>query len=351
LVEQAKESPSIIRQYRGSRNITNAFLAFMAIVVLVLLAYVGAIVLGWQMIFGIVIPYFAILLFVFGLLYRILLWAGAPVPFHIVTTCGQQKSLPWIKSNEIESPTSTTGVVVRMALEILLFRSLFRNEKVELKRASKLIFGGNRWLWLAGLAMHWSLLIIIFRHLRLFIQPVPDLITFVGQIDGIFQIAIPTLYITDLVVLLAVSFLFLRRIFSPQARYISLFSDYLAILLIAGVALSGVLMRLFFRTDLLGVKELAVGVLTFHPSVQQGVGLSFYIHLFLVSFLVAYFPYSKMVHAPGIFLSPTRNLKNNSRERRHVNPWSHPVKVHTYEEWENDFRAPMKKAGLPVEKE
>ncbi len=143
----------------------------------------------------------------------------------------------------------------------------------------------------------------------------------------------------------------MRRIFSPQVRYISLFSDYLAILLIAGVAISGILMRIFFRTDVLQVKELALGVLTFHPSIPQGVGLPFYIHLFLVSILVAYFPYSKMMHAPGIFLSPTRNLKNNSRAHRHVNPWSYPVKVHTYEEWENDFREPMKKAGLPLEKE
>ncbi len=112
MVEQARETPSISRQYRGSRSITNALLAIVAVVVLVLLAYIGAVVLGWQLIFGILIPYLAILLFVIGFLYRVLLWAGAPVPFHIVTVCGQQKSLPWIKSNKIESPTSTLGVVV-----------------------------------------------------------------------------------------------------------------------------------------------------------------------------------------------------------------------------------------------
>jgi hypothetical protein len=33
-----------------------------------------------------------------------------------------------------------------------------------------------------------------------------------------------------------------------------------------------------------------------------------------------------------------------------VNPWNYPVKVHTYEEWEDEFRDKMKAAGLPVER-
>ena len=77
----------------------------------------------------------------------------------------------------------------------------------------------------------------------------------------------------------------------------------------------------------------------------------FYLHLFLVSFLLAYFPMSKLVHMGGVFLSPTRNLANDSRMRRHVNPWNYPVKVHTYEEYEDEFREKMKAAGIPVDKE
>jgi nitrate reductase gamma subunit len=99
------------------------------------------------------------------------------------------------------------------------------------------------------------------------------------------------------------------------------------------------------------VKELAMGVLTFRPTVPEGIGLFFYFHLFLVSFLIAYFPFSKMMHAAGILLSPTRNLINNSRLRRHINPWNYPVKVHTYAEWEDQFRDAMKGVGLPLDKE
>jgi nitrate reductase gamma subunit len=67
--------------------------------------------------------------------------------------------------------------------------------------------------------------------------------------------------------------------------------------------------------------------------------------------LFAYFPFSKLMHLGGVFLSPTRNLPNDSREARHINPWNYPVKVHTYEAYEDDFREKMIEAGLPVEKE
>ena len=95
-----------------------------------------------------------------------------------------------------------------------------------------------------------------------------------------------------------------------------------------------------------------MGLVTFHPSIPQGgIGGIFYVHLFFVCILLAYFPFSKLMHMGGIFLSPTRNLPGNTRAVRHVNPWNYPVKVHTYEEYEDEFREKMIEAGLPVEKE
>ena len=239
-----------------------------------------------------------------------------------------------------------------MALEVLLFRSLFRNERVELKGAQKLVYRGNKYLWLGGLAFHWSLFIIFFGHLsRLFAEPVLPIVLFGRTSDEIFQSLLPIVYITETVILIALTYLFFRRVICPQIRYISLPADYFAVLLLLGVALSGVLMRHFYKVDVVAVKELAMGMLTFQPIIPEGVGLPFYIHLFLASVLLTYFPFSKLMHSAGIFLSPTMNLKNNSRMRRHINPWDYPVKVHTYEEWEDEFREKMKKAGLPLEKE
>jgi nitrate reductase gamma subunit len=329
----------------------SALYSFLGVLIIALLAFAGVEWLHLNFIFGLVIPYAAIAIFIVGIIYRVVKWARSPVPFNIPTVCGQQKSLPWIKSNNIESPSNTAGVIARLALEVLLFRSLFRNDKVELKGSQKLIYGGNKYLWLGGLLFHWSLLIILIRHSRFFLEPVPSAVLFIQDIDGILQAPITLLYITDLLILIGLSYLFLRRVVWPQMRYISLAADYFAVLLIMGVAISGILMKLFFRVDVQGVKEMAISALSFRPAVIEGIGVSFYVHLFLVSILLAYFPFSKLAHSAGILLSPTRNLINNSRMRRHINPWNKPVKVHTYEEWEDEFRKAMKDVGLPVDKE
>jgi nitrate reductase gamma subunit len=242
-------------------------------------------------------------------------------------------------------------VIVRLALEILLFRSLLKNEKVELQEPQRLLFRTSTYLWLGAIALHWSLLIIILRHLRFFLEPVPLFVVVLQRLDSILQNLLPIVYISDVVILIALAYLFLRRMIYPQVRYISLPSDYFVLLAMGGIAISGVLMRLIYKADLVQVKEWVMAMLRFQPMPPKGVNLLFYIHLFFVSLLIAYFPLSKLMHMAGIFLSPTRNLRNMSRQERHINPWNRAVKVHTYEEYEDEFREPMKEVGLPVEKE
>ena len=297
-----------------------------------------------------VLPYAAFTVFIVGFIYRVVQWAKAPVPFRITTTCGQEKSLPWIRTNPLENPSGLWGVIGRMALEIFLFRSLFRNTKVDILQ-KRPVYGSAKWLWFFGLLFHWSLLIIVLRHLRFFIEPIAPWINGLSAVDGFFEIGIPTLYLSDAAILAGLSFLFLRRVVVPQVRYISLFTDYFSLLLILGVVSTGLLMRHFFPADLLQVKNLALGWVTFSPVVPKGIGTVFYIHLCFVFVLMAWFPMSKLMHMAGVFLGPTRNLANNNRMNRHLNPWNAPVKVHTYEEYENEFREKMKLAGLPVEKE
>ena len=328
----------------------NLGVSFAAVLLLILIALGGVAGIGAYSLFGIIIPYAAFMVFLTGVAYRILVWAKSPVPFRIPTTCGQQKSLAWIKSSPLESPHNNTGVLGRMALEVLLFRSLFRNSKVELKQGRP-IYGGAKWLWLAGLSFHWSFLIIVFRHLRFFFEPVPGCVNFLTTLDGLFEIGVPTLFLTDGLILISVTYLFLRRVAIPYLKFISLPSDYFPLLLILAIGLSGFLMRHMFKVDLYKVKELALGWVRFNPHVPEGIGWVFYLHLLLVSVLLAYFPMSKLVHMGGVFLSPTRNLANDNRMRRHVNPWNYPVKVHSYEEYEDEFREKMKAAGIPVEKE
>jgi nitrate reductase gamma subunit len=320
-----------------------------AFAALVAIALGGAAMPGLRPLFATAVPYAAIAVFLAGMAWRVMRWASSPVPFRIPTTAGQQRSLEWIKSSRLDNPFTTAGVIGRMLLEVLLFRSLFRNSKVELKPGPKLVYGEEKYLWLAALVFHWSFLFILLRHLRFFMTPVPRLVTWLQKADGFFQVGTPELCASDVAILAALAYLLWRRVGQPQIRYISLFTDYFALFLLIGLTGSGVLMRYLTRTDIVAIKQLALGLVTFAPVVPAGVGTLFFVHLFLLSALLAYFPFSKLVHMGGVFLSPTRNLANNNRARRHINVWNYPVKVHTYEEWEDEFREKIKAAGLPLE--
>jgi nitrate reductase gamma subunit len=324
--------------------------SFLGVAVLVLIAYAG-IEVGLYSLFGVIIPYAALAIFIGGILYRVLNWARVPVPFRIPTTAGQEKSFPWIKQNKIDNPSSALGTFIRMAFEVLLFRSLFRNTRMEMRDGPRLSYASAKWLWVAALAFHYAFLMILIRHLRLFTEPVPYVIQKLEFFDSFFQVGVPLLYITDIALLAAVTYLFLRRVGIPTVRYISLPADYFPLFLIGGIGITGVLMRYFYKVNVVGVKELTMSLAKFSPTIPEGIGVLFYIHLFLVSVLFAYFPFSKLTHMAGVFLSPTRNLANNNRMKRHINPWNYPVKVHTYEEYEDDYRDFMKDAGIPVEKE
>ena len=329
----------------------NALISLVAVLVLIVLVLVGVGGAGLEYLFGVIIPYLALATFIVGFVGRVINWARSPVPFRVPTTCGQQKTLPWIKSSKLDNPDSFWGVVVRMAMEVLFFRSLFRNTKAELRDGPKLVYGSAKYLWAFSLAFHWSFLIIFIRHFRFFLEPVPSWIPLLQDLDGFFQIGLPIIYATDALILAALTYLFFRRVIVPQVRYISLPADYFPLLLLLGLVVSGILMRYFYKTDIVAVKELTMGLLSLSPVIPEGIGLLFYVHLFMLSVLLMYFPFSKLMHLGGVFMSPTRNLANTNRYRRHVNPWDYPVKVHTYEEYEDEFRDLMKAADMPVEKE
>ncbi|MCL4531969.1 MAG: sulfate reduction electron transfer complex DsrMKJOP subunit DsrM [Actinobacteria bacterium] len=325
-------------------------LPLLVVLALALVAFLGGEVGGLRFLFGVVFPYLAFALFVVGFVYRVVRWARSPVPYHIPTTCGQQKSLPWIQASNLESPYNTLGVVGRLAMEVLLFRSLFRNTSLEI-RGKRLLYRDHKILWLAAIAFHWSMLVVIIRHSRFFTEPVPVFVTVVQSLDGFFQIGEPVVYITTVTFLLGLAYLLFRRITIAQVQFMSLTTDYFALFLLLGIGLSGALMRYFFRTDVEGVKELAMGLVALHPVVPDTVSPLFFVHLFLVSSLLAYFPASKLMHMGGILLSPTRNLANNSRMRRHVNPWNYPVPLHTYAEWQEEFKDKLEAAGIPLDPE
>ena len=211
----------------------------------------------------------------------------------------------------------------------------------------------DKLLWLGALAFHWSLLVILLRHLRFFVEPVPRLAVLAGQPRWLLpdrRAGASTSPISPS--LAALVYLLQRRLRDPQVRYISLFTDYFALFLLLGIAISGVWMRYFARVGRGGrqaTRPRAHGLRAGGAreperrcsSIAPGAGRARWPPIF---------PFSKLMHMGGVFLSPTRNLANNNRMKRHVNPWNYPVKVHTYEEWEDEFRDKIEAAGLPVER-
>jgi len=230
-------------------------IALVATLFLVLLAFLGAQVAGLRIVFGVIVPYAAILLFLGGFIYRVTKWARAPVPFRIPTTCGQQKSLSWISSSKLDNPHTSLGVIGRMALEVLFFRSLFRNTQVEIKAGGNVIHSPNKWLWAAGLAFHYSFLVIFIRHLRFFTEPVPGFVNKIQAVDGFFEIGVPAVYLTSFILLGSLGFLLLRRLVTPTLRYISLANDYFPLFLLLGIGATGVLLRHFMKIDIEGLQQ------------------------------------------------------------------------------------------------
>ncbi len=272
--------------------------------------------------------YISFAIFIIGFIYRIVKWANLPVPLKIVTT-GQ---------GSIDNPKSRGAVILRMASEVLLFISLFRNTKYDIKTNT---IRSNRMLWLGAMVFHVSFLLIVLRHFRFFTYPVPSVIEVLNKADS-FTPFMPSLTtITGILIIIALLYLFIRRLVFPEMRYISIFSDYLILLLLLAIVITGDMMKYFLRVDLIQVKEFMLGLISFSP-VSTEIPWLFGLHLLLVSALLVYFPFSKLMHAPGIFFSPTRNQINNPRHARHVNPWNYPVKIQSFKEFKKEYENALK---------
>jgi nitrate reductase gamma subunit len=225
--------------------------------------------------------YFATLVFVVGLLYRIKTYAFTPAPLKIPTT---------------PAPITKAGVVMRMTREVVFFESLFK---------------ANLWTWAAGWLFHAGLALVTLRHLRYFTEPVWGWIAFI-QPFGVYA---------GIAMLLGLCGLWARRIFVERIRYISTPSDHLMLVLLIGIAATGLLMKFVAHTDVIGVKSFCIGLMHLNILTLPA-DLLLIVHLSLVVSLLVVFPFSKLLHAPGIFFSPTRNQTDNPREKRHVSTWA-----------------------------
>ncbi len=225
--------------------------------------------------------YVATVVLLVGLGRKIYVYARTPAPLKIPTT---------------PAPVTKGGVVLRMASEVVLFNSLFKS---------------NKWIWIFGWMFHMALFAVLARHLRYFTEPVwwwVEIIQPFGRY-GAFAMLIGLLG------------LWARRIFVERIRYISAPSDHLMLALLLGITLTGIGMSFVSHTDIVAVKAFFLGLMRFdfQPFPADPILVA---HIVLVSLLMIVFPVSKLLHAPGVFFSPTRNQVDNPREKRHLAPWA-----------------------------
>mgnify|MGYP004701064999 FL=1 len=225
--------------------------------------------------------YLAFAIFVAGVAYKIYDYARTPAPLSIPTT---------------PAPTTKSGVVFRMAREVVFFESLFK---------------GNLWIWLFGWLFHMALFLVLIRHLRYFTEPVWGWVA-VLQPFGLYA---------GFAMAAGLAGLWGRRFLVERIRYISTPSDHLMLVLLLLIALSGLGIKFLMHTDITAVKVFFLGLMMFDiQPLPSHIGL--YVHLLLVALLMIIFPFSKLLHAPGVFFSPTRNQTDNPREVRHLAPWA-----------------------------
>ena len=244
--------------------------------------------MAWNFLAGLLIgfAYLSFILLVVGFVYRIYLYAKTPAPLKIVSTPG---------------PQTTGGVLARIAGDVLVFPNLFQADK---------------WLWLGAWMFHVTLFFVFVRHARYFLYPIPEWLVDlqpVGIAMG-FILPIPVLY------------LFWLRLALPRNLFISGVPDYIALGLVLAIAATGVLVSYYARVYLVDVKAFILGLLALKPVAPPQHPL-FLVHFVLVCLLMIYFPFSKLMHAGGIFFSPTRNQRDNVLQKRYVNPWNKEVNI------------------------
>ncbi len=224
--------------------------------------------------------YFAGVVLVIGVGKKMHQYATTPSPLKIPT---------------MPAPMTRSGVVLRMCRELFLFHSLFR---------------ANKWIWFFGILFHAALAFVLLRHLRYFMEPVWFPITLVQPLG----------YYAAFAMLFGLAGLWARRFLVERIRYITQLSDHLMLALLSGIGVTGLITN-WTRTDVIQVKAFFLGLMRFDWQQLPGDAMVL-LHLLLVALLMIIFPFSKLLHAPAFFFSPTRTQVDDSRTRRQLAHWA-----------------------------
>jgi len=175
-----------------------------------------------------------------------------------------------------KTPPSIYAVAV---IDVIFFRRLFSTNKL---------------LWIGSWTFHISFLLVILRHLRFFMEPVPACITYIQPFGLVAGYILP----------LSLVYIFILRL-SGKDRYVSYYNFFILGIVFC-IGITGLLMRNFFMADVVDVKEFVFGILTFRLGAAPK-NFLFIMHFLLVLLLIPYLP----LH---IFTAPVVTLEARRRE-------------------------------------
>lgn len=160
--------------------------------------------------------------------------------------------------------------------------------------ASDVLFFGrllmvNPALWIGEWFFHASFLLVLTRHLRFFLNPIPAWVWFLqtpGLIAG-YLLPVTLLYILII------------RLRTNHEKYASPANMFFLVLVLV-ISTIGVLMNALFKPDLVDVKLFILGIMSFSPVAVPG-SVLFLLHFSLILVLVSILP-SHIFTAPIIML-------------------------------------------------
>lgn len=216
-----------------------------------------------------VLPYVTAIVFIMGIIYRIIVWIRIPLPFRYTLFPAAQ---------------TTGGVVTSLLGDIISLRRLYKTDKP---------------LWIGAILFHIGLVLSISLHVRHLIAPpefwtalglTEDLIFVLGSIGGV-------------LVAVSLPYFLIRRMVITKVKVLSTFEDYFVLVFTLIVVLFGTYMRLLRLIDPNELGAYAAGLVTLNPVAPPDHPL-FFIKLLIGQIYLMYLPFSKMtMHAIGAWFN------------------------------------------------
>jgi nitrate reductase gamma subunit len=157
------------------------------------------------------------------------------------------------------------------------------------------LFRVNKPLWIGEWVFHCALLLVLLRHLRYFLYPVPDWVISIQQAGLYSGYVLPISLIYILIIKFGIE----------KKRYFSSYNFFLLMVLFLS-SITGILMQTVIRADIVEIKHFVLSALIF-KSVLAPKSTLFVIHFIISLIFLAYLP----VH---IFAAPYTLMDAQKRE-------------------------------------